>query len=382
MKLIKTIWLCLTLLAFVPSYVIADNTLEVWMDKHLEFNADGTTVTYLTVHQKDPNVNYIAYNMVITLPKGVSIHQVKSGRKYKNDIQQSVRATETHIIGCNMPVEGMLKVICSSSMNEELYPDDEDGNPVDDLFTIGLVADASTINGVYDIEMTEILFVKKDENGIPTGAEIDHVEYSQATVTGGTDFPGVSYTLSPLGIGTLIVPFSFVPQSGFEVYNCTGLNGSSIQLEKVEEAQANTPYIVRGTPGTYHLNGNYCGLNDSYSTPYLTGVYVDSKVPEGAYVMQNQEIDGLGFYQVAKGQNITINPYRCYLNEQKVAFSQLKFDFGATTGIDDIVGESSERVDVYSVSGILIRSKVKAKDALKGLQPGVYVVNNKRVTIR
>ena len=50
--------------------------------------------------------------------------------KYKNDIQQSVRATETHIIGCNMPVEGMLKVICRSSMNEELYPDDEDGNPV------------------------------------------------------------------------------------------------------------------------------------------------------------------------------------------------------------------------------------------------------------
>ena len=98
--------------------------------------------------------------------------------------------------------------------------------------------------------------------------------------------------------------------------------------------------------------------------------------------MQNQEIDGLGFYQVAKGQNITINPYRCYLNKQDIAFSQLKFDFGATTGIDDIADESSARVDVYSVSGILIRSKVKAKDALKGLQPGVYVVNNKRVTVR
>ncbi len=382
MKLIKTIWLCLALLAFVPSYAAADNTLEVWMDKHLEFTADGTTVTYLTVHQKDPNVNYIAYNMVITLPKGVSIHQVKSGRKYKNDIQQSVRATETHIIGCNMPVEGMLKVICSSSMNEELYPDDEDGNPVDDLFTIGLVADGSTINGEYDIEMTGVLFVKKDENGVPTGVKIDRTEYAEVTVSGGTDFPGVTYTLPSQGIGTLIVPFNFVPQPGFEVYDCTGLDGSTLQLEKVAEAKANTPYIVRGTPGTYNLNGNYCGLKDSYSTPFLTGVYVDTQVPDGAYVMQDQKVNGLGFYQVAKGQNITISPYRCYLNAQKMAMSRLQLGFGEATGVDEVAGEGSECVDVYSVSGILLRSKVKAADALKGLQPGVYVVNNKRVTVR
>lgn len=370
------------LLAFTPFLAFAQSSkLQVWTDAEMKFTADGKTVTYMTVYEKNPDVNYTAFNMEFTLPRGFRINLVKKGRDWVKDINLSVRASSTHTINCNMPDPTLLKIISTSSQNENYYPDDEDGNECTELFTIGLVADPETYNGTYAIQMDGARFVKKDASGI-SADDLDHVEYSKVTVTGGTYFPGVSYTLSPLGIGTLIVPFSFVPQSGFEVYNCTGLNGSSIQLEKVEEAQANTPYIVRGTPGTYHLNGNYCGLNDSYSTPYLTGVYVDSKVPEGAYVMQNQKIDGLGFYQVAKGQNITINPYRCYLNEQKVAFSQLKFDFGATTGIDDIVGESSERVDVYSVSGILIRSKVKAKDALKGLQPGVYVVNNKRVTVR
>ena len=370
------------LLAFTPFLAFAQSSkLQVWTDAEMKFTADGKTVTYMTVYEKNPDVDYTAFNMEFTLPRGFRINLVKKGRDWVKDINLSVRASSTHTINCNMPDPTLLKIISTSSQNENYYPDDEDGNECTELFTIGLVANPETYNGTYAIQMDGARFVKKDASGI-SADDLDHVEYSKVTVTGGTDFPGVSYTLSPLGIGTLIVPFSFVPQSEFEVYNCTGLNGSSIQLEKVEEAQANTPYIVRGTPGTYHLNGNYCGLNDSYSTPYLTGVYVDSKVPEGAYVMQNQKIDGLGFYQVAKGQNITINPYRCYLNEQKVAFSQLKFDFGATTGIDDIVGKSSERVDVYSVSGILIRSKVKAKDALKELQPGVYVVNNKRVTVR
>ena len=370
------------LLAFAPFLAFAQSSkLQVWTDAEMKFTADGKTVTYMTVYEKNPDVDYTAFNMEFTLPRGFRINLVKKGREWVKDINLSVRASSTHTINCNMPDPTLLKIISTSSQNENYYPDDEDGNECTELFTIGLVADPETYNGTYAIQMDGARFVKKDASGI-SADDLDHVEYSKVIVTGGTDFPGVSYTLSPLGFGTLIVPFKFVPQSGFEVYNCTGLNGSSIQLEKVEEAQANTPYIVCGTPGTYHLNGNYCGLNDSYSTPYLTGVYVDTKVPEGAYVMQNQEIDGLGFYQVAKGQNITINPYRCYLNKQEIAFSQLKLYFGAITGIDDFVGEDAEKVDVYTVSGILIRSKVKAKDALKGLHPGVYVVNNKRIIVR
>ena len=319
--------LALLLLAFAPFLAFAQQSkLQVWTDAELKFTADGKTVTYMTVYEKNPDVDYTAFNMEFTLPRGFRINLVKKGREWVKDISLSVRASSTHTINCNMPDPTLLKSISA-----------------DDL---------------------------------------DHVEYSNVTVSGGTDFPGVTYTLPSQGIGTLIVPFNFVPQPGFEVYDCTGLDGSTLQLEKVAEAKANTPYIVRGTPGTYNLNGNYCGLKDSYSTPFLTGVYVDTQAPDGAYVMQDQKVNGLGFYQVAKGQNITISPYRCYLNAQKMAMSRLQLGFGEATGVDEVAGEGSECVDVYSVSGILLRSKVKAADALKGLQPGVYVVNNKRVTVR
>lgn len=374
--------LALLLLAFAPFLAFAQQSkLQVWTDAELKFTADGKTVTYMTVYEKNPDVDYTAFNMEFTLPRGFRINLVKKGREWVKDISLSVRASSTHTINCNMPDPTLLKIISTSSQNENYYPDDEDGNECTELFTIGLVADPETYNGTYAIQMDGARFVKKDASGI-SADDLDHVEYSNVTVSGGTDFPGVTYTLPSQGIGTLIVPFNFVPQPGFEVYDCTGLDGSTLQLEKVAEAKANTPYIVRGTPGTYNLNGNYCGLKDSYSTPFLTGVYVDTQVPDGAYVMQDQKVNGLGFYQVSKGQNITISPYRCYLNAQKMAMSRLQLGFGEATGVDEVAGEGSECVDVYSVSGILLRSKVKAADALKGLQPGVYVVNNKRVTVR
>lgn len=234
------------------------NTLEVWMDKEVKVTADGETVTYLTVSEKDPNVNYIAYNMTFTLPKGFKIHQVKSGREYVNDISLSERATSTHQIDCNMPTEGMLKVICTSTQNYELYPDDADGNIIYPIFTIGLVADPSVINGIYDVEMYDVTFVRYLEDGITlAGVDLDHTEYSRFTVTGGTDFPGVDYTLPAEGCGTMILPFNAAIPEGMSVYACTGISSSSLNLEAVSDIQANTPYIVTGPEGTYHFTGEY-----------------------------------------------------------------------------------------------------------------------------
>lgn len=219
------------LLAFAPFLAFAQSSkLQVWTDAEMKFTADGKTVTYMTVYEKNPDVDYTAFNMEFTLPRGFRINLVKKGREWVKDINLSVRASSTHTINCNMPDPTLLKIISTSSQNENYYPDDEDGNECTELFTIGLVADPETYNGTYAIQMDGARFVKKDASGI-SADDLDHVEYSKVIVTGGTDFPGVSYTLSSLGIGTLIVPFKFVPQSGFEVYNCTGVNGSSIQLE-------------------------------------------------------------------------------------------------------------------------------------------------------
>lgn len=65
-----------------------------------------------------------------------------------DDISLNVdRATKTYTIACNMPQDDLIKVISYSTLNQDYYPDDIDGNPVDEIFTIGLIADPTMLTG-------------------------------------------------------------------------------------------------------------------------------------------------------------------------------------------------------------------------------------------
>lgn len=93
-------------------------------------------------------VNYTGFSLSIVVPKGIHIAQVRSGREYVDDISLNVdRATKTHTIVCNIPQDDLIKVISYSTLNQDYYPDDIDDNPVDEIFTIGLIADPTMLNG-------------------------------------------------------------------------------------------------------------------------------------------------------------------------------------------------------------------------------------------
>lgn len=59
----------------------------------------------------------------------------------------------------------------------------------------------------------------------------------------------------------------------------------------------------------------------------------------------------------------------------------IKVTFGKdiTTGITHVSVTAEKLVDVYTLNGTLLRSRVSSENALNGLQPGVYVVNGKKV---
>ena len=74
MKKIFNVMLMLVLFsAQALAKATTENTLSVWMDQKVELTADGKTVTRLTVYEYDPNINYLAFNMALSVPKGVKV---------------------------------------------------------------------------------------------------------------------------------------------------------------------------------------------------------------------------------------------------------------------------------------------------------------------
>jgi hypothetical protein len=56
-----------------------------------------------------------------------------------------------------------------------------------------------------------------------------------------------------------------------------------------------------------------------------------------------------------------------------------------TTGIELVEADSATTpgfTDVYSLSGVRVKSHVATSDAVEGLTPGIYVIGNKKVIIR
>lgn len=382
MKTIKLIILMLVLYIARASAFSTDNTLSVWMDQKVELTADGKTVTKLTIYEYDPNVNYISFNMALFVPKGTKIHQRKEGRKYVDDIKLNEDRATDHTISCGMPDDHTIKIIAFSMTNDQFYPDTEDGSIVKELLSINLVCDENAINGSYRVEMLDVNFTYRDKDSKITSNGIDHIEYSDFTVTGGQDFPGIDYTMTSAGYGTLILPFNCEIPKGLTAFECNGVdNDNMLILNSVNSFAANTPYIVKGTPDTYHFNGVYSALFDEYSTQYMTGVYVDKIVPIDAYVLQNQKEDGLAFYRVYDSQEVTLPEYRCYLNKfGDNAAKCIKFPkMDKPTGIETVVSVENKNGDVFTTSGVMVRNNVNSNVALDGLPSGIYIINNKKV---
>lgn len=157
------------------------STLEVWADD-ITLTADGKTISTLKVYQRDVDT-FTAFNMAFFVPRGVKIAKIRQGRETVDDIHLSARAASTHTIQCNMLEDSVTVKVISYSMNQDnYYPDDEDGNPLELLFTIGFIAEPYMANGTYPVEITDIKFVEANTNAsVP---ENDHV-WCNFTIDGG-----------------------------------------------------------------------------------------------------------------------------------------------------------------------------------------------------
>lgn len=357
--------LALMLASFVARAQAQAQTLELW-GHDLEMTADGSSVTRLTISERDV-VDYTAFNMVIMVPKGIHVAQVRSGRDYVDDILLNEdRATTTHTIACNMPEADYIKVACYSSKSQDFYPDDIDGNPVSELFSIGLTADATMANGEYEIRITGVKFVLAKG-----GASVPQTPVTmKMTVTGGVDGKQVTCTVGEAGVSTLLLPYNAHIPSALSAYTCSEIDGTRLVLDEQVRIPALTPVLLMGEPGTYTFTGvPETTKETTFTTGVMTGVLSTTQISEG-YVLQNQD-NGTAFYPVNPTRPVNVPAHKCYINWTGKA-QLIRFD-GSTTDLEAPTTSGNRPASVYDMGG---------RRVTQPTSPGVYIRGNKKVYIK
>lgn len=190
------------------------------------------------------------------------------------------------------------------------------------------------------------------------------------------------YVMTAAGWGTIIIPFDCEKPEGLTVYDCSFVSESGMLMgEEVSCFKANTPYLVKGTPGiasNYTLEGYAAKHEEVIDNGIMTGTYVECIAPVGSYVLQDQDA-GVAFYQVGEGVNIKVKANRCYLNPQSNGIKSVKLPDDNVNGVTNVNSTGSMLVDVYTMAGIKVKHQVEKGKALNDLPAGLYIINNKKI---
>lgn len=174
-----------------------------------------------------------------------------------------------------------------------------------------------------------------------------------------------SYTLtiSSAGWSTICLPISFSVPADLQAFVITGKDeNDKLTKEKVDACEAYKPYLVKGAPGTYLLNGILVdnvdtSQEDALKNGWLTGTLEDDYAMSGSYVLQSQN-GVLAFYKVKKDGVILVRAYKGILNipsSESLSHSGILYIDGDTetsvTAGQMNESEVSRVVSIYSVDG-------------------------------
>lgn len=195
---------------------------------------------------------------------------------------------------------------------------------------------------------------------------------------------------------TLILPFDAELPEGYEA-NITAEadveDGDGCHVLKLtpqgRTVKANVPYIVKKTAvqareaSVLSFTGVSVNDRDSYTVGALTGTHVDVEASASHYVLAHS-IEGSWFSLDAPR---TVKAAHAYISNDDTP----GFDFAepvvyigedpVSTGIGAVIAPDAP-VDVYDISGILVRRGAEASRALDGLDRGIYLLCGDNATIK
>lgn len=172
--------------------------------------------------------------------------------------------------------------------------------------------------------------------------------------------------------GTFCAPFNVTIPEGVTAFTIGGIaeNGKLTLVEQKNTILAHTPVIVYSESAS-GINEVQFGVATSgtATSDYLTGVYTDTKAPEGSYVLQNQS-GRVGFYQVQAGIQPWVRANRAYLTPASPNVKAFYLD--DATAIQTVEELLSGKAEIFDLAG---RRQQK-------LQKGINIVGGKKVLVK
>lgn len=189
--------------------------------------------------------------------------------------------------------------------------------------------------------------------------------------------------------GTICLPYTVAAEDmvGADFFSVAGKvmkegQPQSIVLEQVTTLEAGVPYIFSATSDKLIIAYSGKAVAVAGGANGLMGSFEGQDVSEGMYLLTNNTVKKVG----SAGGHIGAN--RAYFNMDEmpeyigtVGVNQRVISLDGVTGIDGVEAGNPKMVDVYTLSGIKVKSQVPFAEATQGLAKGIYVVNAKKVVV-
>ncbi|MBR3855805.1 MAG: hypothetical protein IKM65_06580 [Bacteroidaceae bacterium] len=252
----------------------------------------------------------------------------------------------------------------------------------DDLAVAGT---AISFNSAETFGLYNISFIGNNESA--RALYIHQNNYTDAA-TPGAKGDGYTFNLEAVnslpvvvtsaGYATLYAPVALTIPTGVEAYYATSVEGDAVQLKQITTTiPANTGVILKANAGTYNFA-------IAASVPAIDGNILDGTIAReiitkegtGSYYVLGVVDEKVGMYNPVNGADATtfINAgHKAYMYVEGPASSAgYRFDFGGTTGIDEVETEESDLV-IYDLTGRRVNEMNR---------PGIYIVNGKKVLVK